>query len=77
VGQGKYPGSFSTFPAVAGYPHLTLPMGQAQGRPVGLSFIGAAGSDAALLGFGAAFEATGPGFVMPTFPATVEDGPAR
>ena len=77
VGRDPYPGSFSTFPAVAGYPHLTLPMGQAQGRPVGLSFIGGAGSDKALLAFGAAFEATGRGFAPPTFPATVADGPGR
>jgi amidase len=76
VGRDKYPGSFSTFPAVAGYPHLTLPMGQAGGRPVGLSFIGTAGSDEALLGFGAAFERTGRGFVAPTFPETVGDGVA-
>ena len=27
--------------AVAGYPHLTVPMGQVKGLPVGLSFIGA------------------------------------
>jgi len=76
VGRDKYPGSFSTFPAVAGDPHLTLPMGQAGGRPVGLSFIGPAGSDKLLLAFGAAFERTGPGFVPPTFPETVEDGAA-
>ncbi len=82
MGRDKYPGSFSTFPAVAGYPHLTLPMGQvkggqAGGRPVGLSFIGSAGSDETLLAFGAAFERTGPGFVPPTFPETVEDAPPK
>ena len=77
VGRDKYPGSFSTFPAVAGYPHLTLPMGQAKGRPVGLSFIGGAGSDERLLAFGAAFERTGPGFVPPTFPETVDNGAPR
>lgn len=49
-------GSSSTLPAVAGYPHLTVPMGQVGGLPVGLSFMGAAGSDAKLLSLGYAFE---------------------
>jgi amidase len=42
--------------AVAGYPHLTVPMGAVMGLPVGLSFIGPAWSEARLLGFGFAFE---------------------
>jgi len=42
--------------AVAGYPHLTVPMGQVAGLPVGLSFIGPAWSEAALLAYGYAFE---------------------
>ncbi|MEP6967457.1 MAG: amidase [Pseudomonadota bacterium] len=46
--------------AVAGYPHLTVPMGEVSGLPVGLSFIGAAWSEARLLGFGYAFEQAGP-----------------
>jgi amidase len=49
-------GSASMLPAVAGYPHLTVPMGQVDGLPVGLSFIGPAWSDAALLRFGYAYE---------------------
>lgn len=42
--------------AVAGYPHLTVPMGRVGRLPVGLSFFGAAGSDARLLSFGHVFE---------------------
>ena len=42
--------------AIAGYPHLTVPMGLVAGLPVGLSFIGTAWSDAALLGYGYAYE---------------------
>jgi amidase len=42
--------------AIAGYPHLTVPMGAAEGLPVGLSFIGAKWSDHALLMAGAAYE---------------------
>jgi amidase len=49
-------GSASILPAVAGYPHLTVPLGQVTGLPVGLSFIGTAGSDATLLSLGYAFE---------------------
>jgi amidase len=61
-------GGASTLPAVAGYPHLTVPMGLVSGLPVGFSFIGPAWSEARLLGFGYAFEqALGfkprPGFV--------------
>ncbi len=43
--------------AVAGYPHLTVPMGLVKGLPVGMSFIGPAWSEARLLTIGAAFEA--------------------
>jgi amidase len=43
-------------PAIAGYPHLTTPMGQVRGLPVGLSFIGPAWSEASLLAYGYAFE---------------------
>lgn len=42
--------------AVAGYPHLTVPMGLVRGLPVGLSFVGPKWSDGRLLGFGYAFE---------------------
>ncbi len=49
-------GDVGQAPAVAGYPHLTVPMGLVDGLPVGLSFVGTAWSDAALLGYGYAFE---------------------
>jgi amidase len=42
--------------AIAGYPHLTVPMGQVEKLPVGLSFIGSAWSEAALLSAGYAYE---------------------
>ncbi|MEN3943285.1 amidase [Prosthecobacter sp. SYSU 5D2] len=47
---------FSTTAAVAGYPHLTVPMGLVGDLPVGLSFIGPAWSEALLLQLGHAFE---------------------
>ena len=43
-------------PADAGYPHLTVPMGDVHGIPVGVSFIGSAGDDAAILAYGYAYE---------------------
>jgi amidase len=43
-------------PAVAGYPHVTVPMGQTGGLPVGLSFIGPAWSDVRLLQYAHAYE---------------------
>jgi amidase len=43
-------------PAIAGYPHLTVPMGRVKGLPVGLSVIGPAWSDAKVLAIGAACE---------------------
>jgi amidase len=49
-------GGSSSLPAIAGYPHLTVPMGQIRGLPVGLSFIGPAWSDDRLLALGYAFE---------------------
>ncbi len=49
-------GSSSGLPAVAGYPHITVPMGSVRGAPVGLSFIGPAWSEATLLGLAYAFE---------------------
>jgi amidase len=49
-------GSASLLAAVAGYPHLTVPMGEVAGLPVGLSFIGPAWSEATMLSLGFAFE---------------------
>ncbi|MDB5418563.1 MAG: amidase family protein [Phenylobacterium sp.] len=56
VNGDRFSGSPTTLPAVAGYPHLTVPMGEAMGLPLGLSFIGPAWSEAKLLAFGYAFE---------------------
>ena len=47
---------FSSPAAMSGYPHLTVPMGQAQRLPVGLSFVGPAWSEGTLLGLGYAYE---------------------
>lgn len=61
--------------AVAGYPHLTVPMGLVKGLPVGLSFIGPKWSEALLLSLGFAYEqARGP-FPAPKFYRSIEDNP--
>ncbi len=57
--------------AVAGYPHLTVPMGYVRGLPVGLSFVGTAWSEARLLGYGYAFEQATHARRMPTFLPTI------
>jgi amidase len=46
----------STLPAVAGYPHVTVPAGWYHGLSVGLSFIGGPFSEGKLLGYAFAFE---------------------
>jgi len=55
-GDQSPPGGIGRLPAVAGYPHLTVPMGNVSGLPVGLSFIGPAWSEARLLGLGYSYE---------------------
>lgn len=42
--------------AIAGYPHLTVPMGAVEGLPVGLSFMGTQWDDKRVLEAGAAYE---------------------
>jgi amidase len=49
-------GGSSTPPAVAGYPHITVPMGFISGLPVGLSFFGRAWSEPTLIKLAYAFE---------------------
>ena len=64
-------GSFTAPAAVAGYPHVTVPMGQVRGLPVGLSFVGRAWSEASLLKLAYAFEQAAPARKKPTFEDTV------
>jgi amidase len=49
-------GGVTTLPAVAGYPHLTVPAGFVRGLPVGVSFFGPAWSEPTLLRLAYAFE---------------------
>jgi amidase len=55
--SGDPPFTASSSPAaVAGYPHLTVPMGQVNGLPVGMSFFGRGWDDAKILALGYAYE---------------------
>ncbi len=68
-------GGAGNLAAVAGYPHLTVPMGEVRGLPVGLSFIGPAWSEARLLGLGYAYEQASHERVEPSFRTSVEASP--
>ena len=60
-------GGVSTAPAVAGYPHLTVPAGRVSGLPVGISFFGPAWSEPQLFRAGFAFEQATAHRVRPSF----------
>jgi len=49
-------GSCSSPPAIAGYPHITVPAGFFRGLPVGLSFFGRAWSEPTLFRLAYSFE---------------------
>ena len=61
--------------AIAGYPHLTVPMGDVHGIPLGLSFMGAHGDDAAMLAYGYAFEQASQRRVDPQYLSDAEARP--
>ena len=68
-------GGAGSLAAVAGYPHLTVPMGLVKGLPVGLSFMGAKWSEALLLNLGYAYEQARGAFPTPKFYRSIEESP--
>ena len=66
-------GGAGNLAAVAGYPHLTVPMGTVRGLPVGLSFMGSKWSDARILSLGFAFEQASHALVSPRFLPSIEE----
>jgi amidase len=62
----------SQMPAVAGYPHLTVPMGAIQGLPIGLSFIGTKWGDAKVLSTGYAYEQLTKAHIRPKYLPSIE-----
>ncbi|MFN3792975.1 amidase [Massilia sp.] len=71
VNGDHYGGSFSSPAAVAGYPHITVPAGFTRGLPVGISFVGGAWSEAALIGMAYAYEQASKRRRAPVYPATI------
>ncbi|MBD5654813.1 MAG: amidase [Candidatus Eremiobacteraeota bacterium] len=76
VAGDHFNGGADSLPAIAGYPHLTVPMGYVRGLPVGLSLIGKAWTEAKLLALGAAYESATKHRRTPTYAPSVESGPA-
>jgi len=68
-------GGGGSLAAVAGYPHLTVPMGQVKGMPVGLSFIGPKWSEALILSLGYSYEQARGLAPGPRFLPSIEDSP--
>jgi len=64
-------GGCSTPPAVAGYPHITVPAGLVHGLPAGISFFGPAWSEPALIRVAYAFEQATKARRKPTFAPSV------
>src|SRR5205085_11509546 len=67
INGDSFGGGTAGLPAVAGAPHLTVPMGQVGGLPVGISFIGPGWSDGPILSLGYAFEQATHAWRAPNF----------
>jgi amidase len=62
--------------AIAGYPHLTVPMGTVRELPVGLSFMSTSGDDANVLSYGYDYEQASDRIVTPKFHRNLDSIPA-
>jgi amidase len=68
VNGDHFLGGSSSFPARAGYPNITVPMGMVHGLPVGISFIGTRLSEPTLIEIASAYEAATRRRVPPPMP---------
>lgn len=71
MGGGGGGGGSSQFPAVSGYPHITVPAGFYRGLPMGISFFGRAWSEPVLIKIAYAFEQATKARKAPTFIPTL------
>ncbi|MBV8708746.1 MAG: amidase, partial [Acidobacteriaceae bacterium] len=72
VGGDRADSGCASPPAVAGYPHITVPAGFQFGLPLGISFFGAPWSEPKLLKIAYAFEQTRQARRKPQFLPTVQ-----
>jgi amidase len=72
VNGDSHSDGFTSPAAVAGYPHVTVPMGHVAGLPVGLSFVAGAWSEPTLLRLAYAFEQATQHRRAPGFARTVQ-----
>lgn len=61
--------------AIAGLPHLTVPMGEVSGLPIGISFLGSRDDDARILALGHAYEVRSRRRVEPRYLSSAEARP--
>ncbi len=73
VNGDAFGASCTTLPAVAGYPHITVPGGFVRGLPMGISLFGPAWSEGKLLGYAFAYEQATKHRAAPKFLATALD----
>lgn len=72
INGDNYRISSSSMPAMAGYPNITVPAGQVQGLPIGISFFSKAYAEAELIAIAYGFEQKTKARFVPQFLPTLE-----